>query len=668
MKQPVKNPLALTALILVLVAMLLPLTAYLGYRRNMGNLEQMLYSKGSALLEAVLHEAENALIADREILDGLGARLADNCRFVLLLDQNRALDQAQLSALARKAGLARFDLYSPTGRLRLSSDPQRAPEQMPDNFYQIEEEEGYTAAFLAERAEDQDESYSREYFAVLVFSPDSSTCIAYLDTEKLAQLRRRFGIGLILEDIAAIPGVGYAVLQDTLGIIAASHQVASLGSIQGDPFFPIPGGETRGRYTDFNAEEVYELASSFQLGGENYGYLRVGLTTEEIRSIAARDRRRFIQGVVVLGVLLVVVGVLYFAGRRQLRLEQEHSRIKGFSQSVLEGMAEAVIVVDEEKRIVQINQACENLCGCSDTPSDRENLHSLSAELAEAVLRLEEEGLAASEIEIQRPDGSLVPVIISTSAIEVAGKRYTTIILSDLTDRKEAEQLALHTQKYKTMAEVSAGMAHEIRNPLNAIGMNVQRLKLEFSPEKESRSEYEDFIDTIRSEVARLNSIVEQFLGLASFPEPKMELSRIDKLVRETLNFIRPELTRRGIKLVANLAEAPEFLFDPGQIKQVVTNLVNNATESMEDSGTLTIEGTLRGGSYRITLSDTGPGIPAQERERIFEPFFSTKRSGMGLGLAIVGRIVNEHGGTVRVESEQGSGATFIVSIPVRAE
>jgi two-component system sensor histidine kinase HydH len=668
MKQSVKNPLALTALILVFVALMLPVTAYLGYRRNLGNIEQMLYSKGSALLVAVLHEAENALIADREILDALGARLADNCRFSLLLHSRGALDQARLSEIARQAGLARLDLYSGSGKLTLSSDPPHAPAQMPGVFSQIEEEEGYLAAFLAEPGDDEQESYTREYFAVLVFSPDSAAGVAYLDTERLAEVRRRFGIGLILEDIAAIPGVGYAVLQDTLGIIAASHQVAALGSIQGDPFFPIPSGETKGRYTDFNGEEVYELASTFQLGGENYGYLRVGLTTEEIRSIAARDRRRFIQGILVLAVLLIVVGALYLAGRRQLRLEQEHSRIKGFSQSVLEGMAEAVIVVDQEKRIVLINRTCENLCGCPPGLSDKESLQSLSSELAQAVSRLEQESLSALEIEFQQPDGTLLPVMISTSAITVAGKSFTTIILSDLTDRKQAEQLALHTQRYKTMAEVSAGMAHEIRNPLNAIGMNVQRLKLEFSPEAESRSQYEDFIDTIRSEVARLNGIVEQFLKLARFPEPKMEPLRIDRLIQETLDFIRPELTGRGIKLVANLTEAPEFLFDPGQIKQVVTNLATNAAEAMGDSGTLTIEGTLDSGNYRIAFHDTGPGIPEQEQERIFEPFFSTKRGGMGLGLAIVERIVSEHGGTVRLESEQGRGAAFIVSLPVKTE
>ena len=169
MKKSVKNPLALTALILVFVALMLPVTAYLGYRRNLGNLEQMLYSKGSALLEAVLHEAENALIADREILDALGARLADNCRFALLLHSRGALDQARLSELAARAGLARLDLYSSSGSLSLSSDPQLAPAQLPGVFSQVEEEEGYLAAFLTEPGGDEQENYSREYFAVLVF-------------------------------------------------------------------------------------------------------------------------------------------------------------------------------------------------------------------------------------------------------------------------------------------------------------------------------------------------------------------------------------------------------------------------------------------------------------------------------------------------------------------
>ena len=115
-----------------------------------------------------------------------------------------------------------------------------------------------------------------------------------------------------------------------------------------------------------------------------------------------------------------------------------------------------------------------------------------------------------------------------------------------------------------------------------------------------------------------------------------------------------------------SLAESPPSSFDPAQIRQVVTNLIKNAAESMEPGGRLEIIGEVADNHYRITFSDTGPGIAESDREKIFEPFFSTKSSGLGLGLALVKRIVTEHGGTIRVAENKGKGTTFIVSIPLK--
>jgi len=670
MRRLIKNPLGLAAVVLILVAVLMPAAAYLGYRSNLSNLDEMLYSKGSALMESVLHGAENAVLADGEIIDELTAHLADNARYLLLLDEKGLLDETAIATLAQAEGLVRLDLYSPSGTLKASSNPARAPLEFPRELANGYQGEGVFSAFISGEAPSgpEEQGSGQELFAVGLQAADSSVGVAYVDAAELIELRRRLGIGLILDDLSAIEGVTYALLQDTLGIIAASSQVVSMGSIKEDPFFPIPGGKIKGRYRDYSGQEVYELAAGFQLGGENYGYLRVGLSTEEIRSIAEGDRKRFIMGMVVLMVLFAVVAALYFAARSQLILEQEHSRIKSLSESVLQGMTESVIVLDEENRIILYNNACKKICGCEEREVLGFGIQSLNPALAEKLAALERDKIAALETEIA-PAGSpdKIPVMLSAAPLEIAGKRYSTIIITDLTDRKEAEKLALRNQKFKTMAEISAGVAHEIRNPLNAIGMNVQRLKLEFTPSDRDKDEYGEFIDSVLAEVKRINNIVEQFLTLARFPGPNLAPGKIVSLLEDTVTFLQPELAARGIKLEKSLAQAPPFLFDPDQIRQVLTNLIKNAAESMGDGGGLKISGRPEDSDYLLTVSDTGPGIAEENRERIFEPFFSTKKNGLGLGLAIVQRIVTEHGGTIRIFSEKGQGTTFVVSLPMKS-
>ncbi len=670
MKFPGRNPLSLAALVLVLIGLLLPAAAWLGLRSNRRNLERMFYSKGSALLESVLHSAESSLLADREIVGSLVDHLADDARYLLLLDRQGRLDRPTLEAMRVAAGLVRLELHRSGGRPGVStaSADSCSPPLELDRMELYYREEGYEtfSAFLPLAAPDSaaDSPPALELLAVAVRGPDSSLAAAFTDAGELVKLRRRLGIGLILDDLSAVEGVVYAVLQDTLGIIAASSQVVSLRAIRDDPFFPISGGEIRARYQDYFGREVYELAEPLYLEGEHYGYLRVALATDELRAIAQGDRRRFLLGLAVLMVLLAVVAALYDHGRRQLALEREHQRVRTMAGGVLEGMDEAVIVLDEQDRVVLVNQACRRVCPCPGGDITGRELAAINPALARLTEKLDRGRLTVLESELPGPAGP-VPVLLTATPLAAAGERLFTLLIRDLTDRKQAERLALLGEKYKTMAEVSAGVAHEIRNPLNAIGMNVQRLKLEFNPPPEQAPEYEEFIGIILAEVSRLNRIVEQFLTLARFPGPHPVAGRIEELLGETAAFVEGELAARGVRLEREIQPGPVFPFDPGQLRQVLLNLLRNAAESMDSGGRITLAGAPAGAVYRIAVADGGPGIPETARARLFEPFFSTKPGGMGLGLAIVQRIVSEHGGAVRVESAPGRGSCFTVELPL---
>jgi PAS domain S-box-containing protein len=664
MKGLLNNPLGFATLVIVTVAVLLPLMALLEYRSNRKNLDRMLYSKGAALMESVLHDAENAVLAEREISDQLTARLADNARYALLLGGKGVSAGNVFAAAAETNGLTRLEVYAGDGSLEGGSDPGSSPRFLPDDLDPGTAEDGPLILLISEPGTDS-LSAGDELLAVAVRGEHDRVGVAYAPADQLFALHRRLGIGLILDDLSAVEGVAYAVLQDTLGIIAVSSQVAEISRISEDPFFPLPTGEIRGRYRDFLDEEVYELAARFQMGGESYGYLRVGLSTGEVRSIAELDRKRFAFGMTVLMVLAAVAVALYYFRLRHLRLEQEHTQIKSLSDSVLEAMGEAVMVIDHEGRILLLNHACEKLCKHTTRSYQGCLLSEVAPHLARKLENLELEKPLVLEIELpQAGSPETVPTLVSASLLTISGSCYTTIILRDLTDRKRAEELTLRNEKYKVMSEVSASVAHEIRNPLNAIGMNVQRLKMEFAPAVDNREEYEDFIEIIRREVERINAIVEQYLTLARFPGPKKERAEIGRLLRETLEFFSAELTERRIKWQDDIEPAEPFFFDPAQLRQVFTNLIKNAAEAVEKDGTLVVSGRLLPQDYEISISDNGPGIPESERDNIFEPFFTTKKSGLGLGLAIVQRIVTEHGGRIYLENGDRDGATFVILLP----
>jgi len=218
-------------------------------------------------------------------------------------------------------------------------------------------------------------------------------------------------------------------------------------------------------------------------------------------------------------------------------------------------------------------------------------------------------------------------------------------------------------ERLAALGDVAAAFAHEVRNPLNAVSMGLQRLRAEFAPEP--AADYTRFVDLMQGEVRRLNAIVEQFIALAR-PLP-LKLERVDpaELLRELAALMEPEARTAGITLrLALPARLPAVTADPDHVKQVLLNLVVNALQVMREGGTLTLDA--RAERERVTLgvADTGPGIPPDILPRVFDPYFTTKPGGLGLGLTIARRIAEAHGGALEVSSVAGQGTRFALSLP----
>ena len=232
---------------------------------------------------------------------------------------------------------------------------------------------------------------------------------------------------------------------------------------------------------------------------------------------------------------------------------------------------------------------------------------------------------------------------------------------------KEMEDRIQLAERISSLGHLAAGVAHEIRNPLNAIGMGLQRLKREFLPPDESkREEYISFTELILKEVRRVNGIIEQFLTLSRPFQLTLKESSLQDLLNHLVTLFREEASSLGITLEAEIPpDLPLIKIDPEKLTQALINIMKNGMQAMGQGGTLRVETKSLKDRVEVTISDSGSGIPPDQMEKIFNYYYTTKEKGVGLGLPIAHRIIEAHGGQLGIESQVGSGTKVTVILPV---
>jgi signal transduction histidine kinase len=236
-----------------------------------------------------------------------------------------------------------------------------------------------------------------------------------------------------------------------------------------------------------------------------------------------------------------------------------------------------------------------------------------------------------------------------------------------------AQALALSNERLAAIGKMAAHVTHEIRNPLSAMGLNIEMLEEEVlrtdgdrEGQRLARSEARTLLLAIKREVERLEHLSEEYLRVARLPQPRMEAEDVAAAVREIVSFARPEAESAKCALELVVADdLPAALFDESQLRQALLNLLRNAREAMPGGGPIEVQVAAEGMSVVIGVGDRGGGIPEEIRARVFDPFFSTKGEGTGLGLAITRHIVEAHGGSVTCEPRIGGGTLFRIALPI---
>ena len=237
---------------------------------------------------------------------------------------------------------------------------------------------------------------------------------------------------------------------------------------------------------------------------------------------------------------------------------------------------------------------------------------------------------------------------------------------SALSDLRRSQEAGLRNARLATIGQMAAQIAHEVRNPLNALGLNAEMLVDEV--ESGNADIALELIAAIRAEVRRLTDITESYLELGRLPPLRLERSSLAELVGDTLRFQGEEIGQAGVELKSDVpGTLPEVLIDAAQLRQALLNIVRNATEALRASGggLLAVSAEAFGDEVRLNFADDGPGIAGDVATKIFDPFFSTKKSGSGLGLPLTHQVISEHGGRIECRSTPGEGTTFSIWLPV---
>jgi two-component system sensor histidine kinase HydH len=528
--------------------------------------------------------------------------------------------------------------------------------------------------------------------------------------EKGAALIRSFeagartGIGLrwgsfqlqkLLMETAEEPDIDYLIVTDTRGTILADSDPLRLGAIYGQDLdlAKIAASEKPAWRQVPNSEgaDTFEIYRRFAptraplpgfpdprltgppaktASGPPGLVIFVGLNMGPITAAHEEDTRHTIW--MALLFLLIgcagIISLLLAQGYRTARTSL--SRIKAFSDSLVENMPIGLVATDARGKLIAFNQTAEAIlkhtAGDAIGKPAEEILPESCRELLQTLAA--EQQVIEREIDCAAADGRTVPLeMIATTLREEDGAFLGHVLLfRDMTEIRRLEEEIARSRRLASLGSLAAGIAHEIRNPLSSI----KGFATCFRERCRDNPEDREMAEVMIREVDRLNRVITQLLEFARPLTMNRVLAPLPAVIRHALKMVEGEARKKRVTLEMDLsAEIDEVPLDADRMTQVLLNLCLNAIEAMEAGGVLRVSVAPQDErTVRITIADTGIGIPREDLHRVFDPYFTTRSSGTGLGLAIVHKIVEAHGGEVRLESEPGRGTTVTILLPKNME
>ncbi|WP_018130954.1 PAS domain-containing protein [Effusibacillus pohliae] len=359
----------------------------------------------------------------------------------------------------------------------------------------------------------------------------------------------------------------------------------------------------------------------------------------------------------------IVAALIAHSEMGRLRAVEEHASL------ILDHISDGVITLNREGVITGFNRAAEDITGLNREEVKNRKLQQVfpfEPAVLDKVLETLRIGREYKDIKAQLQDKQRRTryILVTTRVLRNRTDNVMGVMLTfrDITMQELLEEQVRQSEKLAVIGELAAGTAHEIRNPLTSVKGFIQLLDRKYqedAPEKE-------YFRIILSELNRVNDIIREFLLLSKPTDPNLRLIDINSVLEDIRTLMSSDALLRNIELNIRLSDVPVVCeVDVEQIKQVFINLIRNAFEAIGFNGKLSIGIRVMQDECEVHFTDNGPGIRKEVLARIFEPFFTTKEEGTGLGLTVSYRIIQNHGGTILVESEEGQGTTFRVRLPL---
>lgn len=353
-----------------------------------------------------------------------------------------------------------------------------------------------------------------------------------------------------------------------------------------------------------------------------------------------------------------------------IRLAEE----KGFFETVFNAIQEGIIVTDSNGRVTYLNNAACELFGLDGADAIGKRLDERVRGLDWNALS-QTKGPSSRDLEIFYPENRFINFYVVPLMIEprgggdkidiVARQVGHAIILRDITESRRSAEQTLESERLNALTLLAAGVAHEIGNPLNSLHIHLQLMERNVRKLNNGvKAELQESIEIARAEIARLDSIVTQFLRAIRPSKPQLQPESVNAIVDEAVRFFSPEIQDRDIVVEQELrSDLPLLQLDRDQMKQAFYNVIKNSFEAIKRHGVLRIRTDRDDTHVIVSFTDTGGGISAENMSHIFEPYFTTKEAGTGLGLLVVRRIVREHGGELSIASTE-EGLTLAIRLP----
>ncbi len=632
-------------------------SALVEFTQSKKELYALMSENAEVTLDAIARSAAINLKSNQIFEEELSFRLLSNARMVGRFFVQHHFQQSDINMIVEENRLAQLLITNSKGKIKFSSANTTLPA---NDAWQSFVDGELNETILGFQPGN---SNPIEYYSVAVKTKSGHIVLASINSDEIIRFRATIGFGKLLSEIANDKYIVYLALQDTSGILVATQNVESLNPISTDPFLnqAMLADKNASREFKWRDQSVYEMVRPFYYESRVAGIYRLGLSLSGIQALNTRTLQR----IFVIFTVLIILGCLLFVllsiRHKYDTIDKQYHLVQTYYGEILQNIADGVVSFTSKNKISMINKAARNILALNAKEYIDDDISKLPSEIFS---QSGDGGFENREMVLNGSQPARTISVDSSVIREEDGEISTTIyVLRDLTEKRKLEEQIKQREKMASMGRLAAGVAHEVRNPLNAISTIVQQFAIDFQPKK-NKTEYEQLTKLLSNEVRRLNGIVTQFVDFAKPAQLKLTAFGANELLQEIKRLTEKEAMGKGAMVKTDFANLGTVYWDEDQIKQCLFNLTKNAVQAIERGGEVSLKAENISNKIRIEVVDNGIGISEKDSNKIYELYYTTKPSGTGLGLSIVHRIVTEHGGTISVESKPDNGAKFIIELP----